>query len=106
MWQATAQNISMAEGDFGIQLPITISGITFVESDSIRITIKDRVNGTTLLTKEYTNIQNGTINLEFTESESALFRVGAYAYSMDWYQSSSFMCNLIQIAEFRVVDKA
>lgn len=106
MWQANAQNITMTEGDFGVELPIVISGITFVADDSIKITIKDRANGTVILAKDFTNIQNNTIYLELTEAESSLFRVGIYVYSADWYQSDVFMCNIVQVAVFKVVDKA
>ena len=106
MWQVNSQNISMVEGDFGIKLPITISGVTFAASDSVKLTIKDKVNGTTVLEKDFTNIQNNTVELELTEAESALFPVGAYVYTLDWYQSLSFMCNIIREAVFKVVDKA
>jgi hypothetical protein len=41
-----------------------------------------------------------------TEEESALFRVGDYVYSIDWYQDGSFMGNLIKCAAFKVVEKA
>ncbi len=106
MWQVNAQNLTMTEGDFGIQLPVTISGTTFAASDSVKITFKDKPNGDTILEKDFTNIQNNTVNLGLTEAESALFPVGAYVYSLDWYQSGSFMCNIIREATFKVVDKA
>ena len=106
MWQVNAQNITMTEGDYGIQLPVTISGATFVASDSIKITFKDKPNGIAVLEKDFTNIQNNTVSLELTEAESAMFPVGAYVYSLDWYQSGSFMCNIIREATFKVVDKA
>lgn len=106
MWQVNAQNITMTEGDFGIQQPVTIRGTTFAADDYIKITFKNRLNGTMMLEKDFTNIQNGTVNLELTEAESALFPVGTYVYSLDWYQSGSFMCNIIREATFKVVDKA
>lgn len=94
----------MAEGDWGVKLPVTVSGVTFSEHDSIKIVIK---NGeTTLVEKEYTNITQNTVNLELTEAESALLSVGSYVYRLDWYQDGAFMCNIIPISTFKVVDKA
>lgn len=106
MWQANAQAITMTEGDFGIALPMTISGTAFAENDSVKITFKDKFNGNVMLEKVYTNIQQNTIELELTEAESALFTVGVYVYTVDWYQSGAFMCNIISSATFKVVDKA
>lgn len=106
MWNTTGLNLQMCEGDFGIDLPITISGTTFVNTDSLKLTIKDFVNGTTLIEKDYTAITNNTINLILTSSESALLPVGKYVYSLDWYQSGQFMCNIIPISSFKVVEKA
>lgn len=107
MWIATGKNIKMTEGDFGIQLPITVGGVTLTSLDSFRITFKTAVNGVEILTKEFTNITNNTINLEFTEAESALFAAGSVCvYSLDWYQSGLFMCNIIPTGTLKVVDKA
>ena len=105
MWSVDNQNISMTEGDYGLQLPITVSGTTFTENDVLKLTIKTSKNGTVILEKEYTPTQN-TISLELTESESALLGVGVYVYSLDWYQSDNFLCNIIALSCFKVVDKA
>lgn len=96
----------MAEGDFGIDLPITVSGTTFVASDSLKLIIKDVLNGSVILEKDFTNIQQNTITLTLTSSESALLSVGKYVYSLDWYQSGQFLCNIIPISIFKVVEKA
>lgn len=107
MWRVDAQNLIMTEGDFGIKLPITISGITFAANDSVKLTIKAQANGDTVIEKEYTDIpQSGTFNLEITEAETALLPVGVYVYILDWYQDGAFMCNIIPTALFKVVDKA
>lgn len=106
MWYTSGNNISMAEGDFGIDLPITISGTTFVASDSLKLTIKDVLNGSVILEKDFTNIQQNTITLTLSSSESALLSVGKYVYSLDWYQSGQFLCNIIPISIFKVVEKA
>ena len=94
----------MSEGDFGVELPITISGVTLGAGDSIKITI---ANGNTpVIQKEFTNILQNTIGFELTEAESALLPVGDYVYSMDWYQDGVFLCNLVPFALFKVGDKA
>lgn len=96
----------MAEGDYGIALPVKISGTTLGAQDSIKLTFKDSVNGNEILSKTFDGITDNTVNLVLTEEESALFPVGGYVYSIDWYQDGNFMCNIILAASLRVVDKA
>lgn len=105
-WNVTGQNLSMAEGDFGIALPIEISGVTLGQQDSIKITFKTAVNGDEVFAKEFDGIVDNTISFELTEEESALLPVGSYVYCLDWYQSGNFMCNIIPSASIKVVDKA
>ncbi len=106
MWYADGTTVSMAEGDFGIKLSFTISGISFEQGDSILFTFKNNPNGQTILTKEYTELTENSAELEFTAAESELFTVGTYIYAMDWYKDGVFMCNIIPQAVFKVVDKA
>lgn len=95
----------MAEGDWGVALPITVDEVTLTSNDLLKFIFKDQNNGNVILTKEYTPVEN-TVNLSFTEEESALFPVGQYVYSLDWYQSGAFLCNIIPTATLKVVDKA
>ena len=106
MWVVNGQELKMVEGDWGIQLPIVISGTTFSASDEVKFTLKKSVNGDVLLTKTFNNISQNTVNLELTEAESAALPVGKYVYVLDWYQNGAFMCNIIPTASFKVVDKA
>lgn len=106
MWKVNETDLSMTEGDFGIQLPVTFEGITFGQSDAIRITIKDKKNGTELLVKEFSPVTDNAVNLVFTEAESALLPVGVYAYSLDWFEEGNFRCNIITESKIKVVDKA
>ena len=69
MWNVTGTNLQMAEGDYGIALPVTISGTTLTENDSIRFTFKNSPNGETILTKEYTEISQNTVQLVLSEAE-------------------------------------
>lgn len=105
-WNVAGQNLSMTEGDFGIALPVEIGGVTLGAQDSIKLTFKAAVNGEEILSKEFDGIIDNTVSLELTEEETALLPVGAYAYSLDWYQSGNFMCNIIPSASLKVVDKA
>lgn len=106
MWAVSEYNLSMAEGDFGVALPVEIIGTTLGEQDSIKLTFKTSVNGDVILEKTYDGITDNTVNLELTEAEAALFPVGGYVYSIDWYQAGNFMCNIVPSASLKVVDKA
>ena len=104
MWNVNGITLNMTEGDWGVKLPVTVTGVTFTANDSVRIKIQR--GETTIIEKEYTNITQNTFDLEFTEAESALLPVGSYLYSLDWYQDGAFMCNIIPSGLFVVGDKA
>ena len=104
-WSVIVNNITMVEGDFGVELPITVTGATCTNADVLRLTFKDKMNGTTILEKEYSPA-DGAINLVFTEEESTLFPIGSYVYALDWFQNGEFMYNIISCATLKVVDKA
>lgn len=104
MWNVNGLQLNMTEGDWGVKLPVTVTGVTFTANDSVRIKIQR--DETTIIEKEYTNITQNTFDLEFTEAESALLPVGSYLYSLDWYQDGAFMCNIIPSGMFLVGDKA
>jgi len=106
MWYAAGLTLQMTEGDYGIALPVTIEGTTLNAADSIRVTIKKRADGDAILTKEFTNVQQNTVELNFTETESELLPVGSYVYSLDWFRDGTFMCNIIPSAKLGVVNKA
>lgn len=106
MWNVSGTTLGMVEGDFGIKLPVKISGATLSASDSVKLTFKTKPNGAEILVKDFDNIQQNTVQLELTEAETALFPVGSYVYSLDWYQDGNFMCNIIPSATMKVVDKA
>ena len=105
MWIVKGKSIQMTEGDYGVSLPITISGTTFTASDEVKLTIKADVNGESVLEVVFSNIQNNTVNLSLSESDSEKLKVGTYVYSLD-YQNNSFMCNIIAASPFKVVEKA
>lgn len=104
MWACYGTTLAMTEGDFGVELPVIITGPTFTASDELRIKIVG-TDGTTIIEKTYDNITNNRFSLEFTASESALLPIGKYNYSLDWYQNSVFMCNIIPSGKLEVSDK-
>lgn len=106
MWAVNGQDLKMTEGDWGIQLPVTIDGTTLTANDELKLTIKTAINGDIVVEKTFSNISQNTVNLVFTEQESALFSVGTYVYALDWFQDGAFVCNIIPAALFKVVEKA
>lgn len=98
--------ISMCEGDYGIRLTITVRGATLSDADTLKFTVKRSRNGDVLVEKEFSAVDENSIELEFTAEESARLPVGTYVYVLDWYQNGIFLCNLIPSAVFKVVDKA
>lgn len=105
-WFVSGTNLSIAEEDFGIGEVCTISGVTLDAADTLKFTFKDTMNGEEILSKEFTNISENQVVIQFTEEESAMFPVGSYVYRLDWYRNGQFMCNIIPYSTFRVVDKA
>lgn len=105
MWAVIGNNLQMVEGDYGITLPITISGTELSSADNIKLTIKRTRNGDTVFEKDMAPTDNA-VNFTITAAETALLSVGAYVYSLDWYQNGVFMCNIVPCAAFKVVDKA
>lgn len=105
-WEVKGNNIEMTQGDYGVQLPMVISGPTITSSDSVKFTLKDGVGGPVILEKTFTNISSNTINLELSEADTAKLQPRSYVYNLDWYQSGNFLCNIIGNASFKVVWKA
>ena len=103
MWTVFGTEITMVKDDYGIILPINISGVTITNLDSIRFSLKRKTS--IVISKYFTNISENTVNLELTEQESSLLEVGQYTYSLDWYQNGIFMCNIIPQGKFKVIDK-
>jgi len=105
-WRSSGKNLQFVEGDWGVAEVVTISGFTVSPSDAFKFTFKTKKNGETILEKEYTGLTKNQMELSLTQEESALFPVGSYVYSLDWYQNEQFMCNLIECGGLKVVDKA
>lgn len=106
MWIVNEHELKMTENDFGIALPVIVTGAVLGNQDNLKFTFKNKVNGELILEKDYNGITDNTVDLMFTEEESAKFTVGIFVYSLDWYQNGVFKCNLIESALLRVGDKA
>ena len=98
-------DIKMTEGDFGLQIPINLTGGTISTSDEFKILINDSQDQTTIIEKDYNNVQNNKILFELTEAEAALLPVGSYLWGLDWYQSGAFLDNIIPMSSFKVTKK-
>ena len=105
MWKVSGTQMRMSEGDYGITLPVVVSGITLGAGDTLRYTFKNAVNQDVILVKDFDNITGNTVDFVLTAAESALFKPGAYVYSLDWYQDGAFLCNLVEVGKFHVGDK-
>lgn len=99
MWSVDENDITMCEGDFGTELPISLDNAELAPGDSFKITVKDAMNGNTLLEKSFIEA------LVLTSAETAQLPVGKYVYALDWYRNGTFLCNIIPKAKFTVVDK-
>lgn len=106
MWTVRDNTIEMTEGDFGVDLPITVSGVTLAQGDTVKFTVKPFPNGEAIIEKTFDTFQNNTVILSVTKQETELLSVGNYVYILDWFQNGNFMCNLIRNARFKVADKA
>lgn len=105
MWGVIGNNLQMAEGDYGLTLPITISGTELTAADTIKLTIKAAKDGEAIIEREMIPTDN-TVSFTITAAETALLTVGVYVYALDWYRGGQFMCNIIPIGTLKVVDKA
>lgn len=103
MWSVDGERIQMVEGDWGVALPLTITGITIAQNDEIIFTVRKLRKTPPLVEKTATG--TGTINVVLTEEESAGLKIGKYRYTIDWKQGGAFEANLLRQGVFEVVAK-
>ena len=106
MWRIEGTEIHMAEGDWGVNLPVAVSGTTMGSSDNLVLRIKNAVNGTEILELVAGTPQNNVFNFFMAQAESALLTPGEYVYSLDWVQPGPFLYCLVPVGSFVVEDKA
>lgn len=100
-----SNKLSMVEGDYGLDLPLIINGITIASADKLNFYIKQDRNSEKIIDQTYENIKDNTFNLTFTKEESEKLPVGRYKYAIDWYKENTFCGNLIKYSDFVVEDK-
>ena len=106
MWEVHGNGLVMTEGDYGVDLPVTISGFELESGDALKFTFKAATDGEVLLEKTYSSPENNAVFLRFSESESELFSANrTYVYSLDLYHTGEFLCNVIRKGAFKVVEK-
>lgn len=102
MLRNMCKKIIMTKGDFGIILPIKITGLELSELDNIKITIKKDIDTNSIIEKNY---NSNLIDFSLTKTESEKLLSGEYFYSIDYYRNNQFMCNIIKKESFIVEDK-
>lgn len=108
MWNTKGKNsldITMTEGDFGVEMSIAIDGFAISEEDTIELTVRKARNGKAILEKTFEINEDNTIDLVFTEMESDDLKVGTYVYNLDVYRNGLFMYNIVNNAKLKVEDK-
>lgn len=109
MFKTKGHKIEMTEGDFGIVLPFELilkEGETIDSGDVFKINIYKEINADPIVAKEYTNIQNNTIDFVLSENDTELLEVGSYYYDLDWYSGETLLNNIIPEEDFEVIEKA
>lgn len=103
------KKLEMIEGDFGLILPIELEvddEETITPQDSFSIKIFKEINGQAIIEKNYSNLQDNTINFQLSKEESERLSAGRYFYDLDWYQGNIFLGNIIAKAYLTVREKA
>lgn len=109
MLQGQGDKIVMIYGNYGIELPITMT-ITNENDEHIIIANDEKIKfvikkcNEIKYEKDYTNVENNTIYLNFTQEESELLLAGEYTYSIDWYKENIFKGTLVNGNDF-IVEK-
>ena len=106
MWAALGTNLKMTEDDYGVPIYFSVKNAKFSTLDSIKLTVKDTINGTEKFSKTISNLSGNIFQLYLTAAESALLPIGQYIYSLDWYCNEVFLCNLVAASSLIVTEKA
>ena len=108
MWNTKGKNsvdLTMTEGDFGVEMTVEIDGFTISSSDTVELTVKKTRNGKAIIEKTFEINEDNTIDLVFTEDETDDLKVGTYLYRLDIYRNGLFMYCVVNNAKLKVEDK-
>lgn len=107
MLTAAGLKIKMVEGDYGLVLPIKLlTEQAITASDKFAIKIFKDINTEPLVSQEYYNLTDNTIEFKLSEEESHRLKVGYYKYDIDWYRDNTFLSNVVAQKAFIVSEKA
>lgn len=106
---AEGRKIRMNKGDYGIDLPFTITQFNFQPNDKVLFILKSNNSTSTLLEKTYTNLKDDTnkfsFALSFTEDESKKLDKGVYSYSLVFLrEDDKIRSTIVSNEEFKVGD--
>lgn len=102
------KTITMDYGDYGLNLPITITKGDVSQTDVIKFTIAKTEYSDPIHETEYNDIQiidgKPTFNISFTQEESEKLKEGTYVYGLKQYRNGQFLNTIVNQAQF-IVDK-
>lgn len=100
-------SITVVEGNYGKVVPIILNSTEpLSNADKFIIKIYKECKQPPLITKEYSNLTDNTIEFKLTLEESLKLSSGIYYYDLDWYQDESFLDTLVAHEIFEVKHKA
>lgn len=102
---AKGNKITMDVNDYGIQLPIDVTGATFALTDKMRFEIKKSKDSDVLFSKDYLNELDNSSKFRFffelTQEESIQFSPGNYIYFVK-YVKDDIVRDTIGSDDFKV----
>ena len=108
--KSEGRKILMNKGDYGIDLPFTMTGFEFEPNDKFLFRITKNNGSNQILEKEYSNLTGDmsqfAFALSFTKEESLKLDKGSYAYSLIFLRDdANIRSTIVSNEEFRVGDE-
>ena len=100
MLKEQSMKITMAEGDYGEELPFVIKGENIEENDIFEFKIKKADN--VIIKKEYTLTDNVFL-LSFTEEESKLLTTSNYEWGLKQFREGKLVNTIVLSSMFSVL---
>lgn len=105
MLRSSGKKIIMTEKNYGLHLPIKITGATIQKNDTLEFYIKQTGAKESVIQNKYDNINENTIDFVLTKEQSEKLKVGIYQYSIDWYRDNIFLNTIVNGYPFEVEKK-
>lgn len=109
--KSEGRKILMNKGDYGIDLPFTMTGFEFEPDDKFLFILTKNNGNNQLLEKTYSNLAEDAVSqfafaLSFTKEESLKLDKGSYAYSLIFLRDdANIRSTIVSNEEFRVGDE-